>query len=77
MKLHKDGLARDVSKMSQEWTRMTLMLRPNVRDWLRAPWNAHHYTDLFVESSRISPYFMGHIWAVYLPLSITAIWWLW
>ena len=42
-------------------------------DWLKAPWDVHHWTDMFVESSRAAPYLMGHVWAIYLPLSVLLI----
>lgn len=45
-------------------------------DWMKAPWNSHHWTDMFVEASRHAPYLMGHVWAVYFPLSVIAmVWW--
>ena len=45
-------------------------------DWVKAPWSGHHWTDMFVESSRHAPYLMGHIWALYVPVSLIAIIWL-
>lgn len=77
MKRHKDGIARDVEKLWDEGVDLADCMRPYWGDWLRAPWNMHHFTDLFVESARISPYFVGHMWAAYLPLSLATIWWLW
>jgi hypothetical protein len=38
--------------------------------WLKAPWNSHHWVDMFVEADRAAPYLMGHIWAVYFPVSV-------
>jgi hypothetical protein len=32
---------------------------------------------MYVEAERAAPYLMGHIWAVYYPLSIIAMVWLW
>lgn len=46
-------------------------------DWLRQPWNTHHWTDMFVESCRRAPYLMGHWWAVYFPVSIGLLVWRW
>lgn len=42
-------------------------------DWLKRPWNLHHWTDMFVESCRWAPYVMGHWWAVYFPVSLGTI----
>lgn len=45
----------------------------HVSDWLKEPWNSHHYVDMFVESCRAAPYTVGHVLAVYVPLSILLI----
>lgn len=30
----------------------------------------HNYVDLYVESARASPYFMGHVYAIAIPVLI-------
>ncbi|MFT5766749.1 MAG: hypothetical protein ACI9DH_000568 [Halioglobus sp.] len=44
-----------------------------VMDWVKQPWNMHHWVDIFVETARAAPYLMGHLWAVYVPASFITI----
>jgi len=60
-------------KVKAELSALKVKEDGHVKDWLKQPWNTHHWTDIFVESCRAAPYTMGHVWAVYLPLSILLI----
>ena len=66
----KDGWAKNMQKFKFEYRQLKYMADGKPKDWLKAPWNSHHYVDMFVEAERASPYLMGHIWAVYFPVSI-------
>jgi hypothetical protein len=68
--LELDGLERNMAKFKMGIKALKEMPDGSPKDWLKAPWNVHHYVDMFVESSRAAPYLMGHVWAVYVPLSI-------
>jgi len=72
-----NGHERNVAKLKEEWLVFRLVMKPYFKEWLKAPWNMHHYVDLFVESGRVSKkhpnYLMGHFWAIYFPLSILLI----
>lgn len=65
-----------MNKVKRDLAALEAMTDGHFKDWLGAPWNTHHWTDMFVESSRHAPYLMGHVWAVYFPASIIAIVWL-
>lgn len=64
-----------LDKVKTEYRNLKSMSDGQPKDWLRRPWNTHHWTDMFVESSRHAPYLMGHWWAVYFPASIILIIW--
>ncbi|RLA19355.1 MAG: hypothetical protein DRQ56_05565 [Gammaproteobacteria bacterium] len=72
-KLHKDGLARDLEKMKNEGGLLLDAMGPHWRRWISKPWDGHAYTNLFVEAQRVSPYFMGHIDAVLLPVLVASL----
>lgn len=71
-----DGPERDNKKMRFGYQRLKGMKDGQPKDWLRQPWNTHHWVDMYVESCRTSPYLMGHVWAIYFPASIVAMVWL-
>ena len=65
----KDGIERNLGKLGSEYRILKAAMAPC---WLRfknQP-DTHSYTDLFVESCRASAYFMGHAYAVLLPMLI-------
>lgn len=65
----KDGLEKNLDKLSKEWARLKLEMRPHV-DRLKRDKDSHAYTNLFVEAMRISPYLLGHFDAIVYPLLI-------
>jgi hypothetical protein len=73
----KDGLDRNVSKLRQHWEMIKWQMKPYWEEF-KLDINAHNWVDLFVESGRIpkgknSNYFMGHVWAIYFPISLLLI----
>jgi hypothetical protein len=70
MKLHKNGYKRNLLRFKMDYEGLQEMPDGKPMDWLRKPWNVHHYTDMFVESCSEAPFLMGHWWAVYFPVSI-------
>lgn len=65
-----DGLAKNWQKMKADYAKLKGLEDGRPEDWLREPWNMHHWVDMFKESQDVASYLMGHIWAVYFPLSI-------
>ena len=68
-----DGIKKNEQKFKLDREALKNMPDGHPSDWFKAPWSMHHYVDIFVESSRAAPYLMGHIWAVYVHVSIAAI----
>jgi hypothetical protein len=71
----KDGLAKNEEKYRTDFEALKNLEDGKLTDWLKEPWNMHHYIDMFVESARAAPYLMGHIGGVYLPISVAAMAW--
>jgi len=68
----KDGTTRNVLKLREEiafWWNATKEDR--VR-WLKRPWDAHAYVNMYVESRRASPYLTGHVDAILYPAVLVA-----
>jgi hypothetical protein len=72
----KDGMAKNAEKMLADYHRLKEMPDGHPSDWLKQPWNAHHWVDMFVESGRHGDYLMGHWWSVYFPVSMIIMVWL-
>ena len=68
-----DGWARTKAKMKYEWGLVKPVFKLTFSDWVREPWNMHHFVDMFVETRRASPYFTGHIDAVAYPILVLII----
>lgn len=68
----KDGLARNLGKLGSEYRILKEAMKPSWNRFRFKP-DTHSYTNLFVESCRASAYFMGHVYAVLLPVFIIAI----
>lgn len=66
----KDQWKTNYRKMAMDYRELRDLPDGSPMDWLKKPWDAHAYVDMFVESSRAAPYLMGHIWAVVLPIGI-------
>lgn len=73
MKLNKNGLRRNIKRFMLDYNGLKRMPDGKPEDWLKEPWNVHHYTDMFVEAFSEAPFLMGHVFAVYFPLSILTI----
>lgn len=65
----KDGAHRTVTKLQWCYENFKEKMKPLWKEFLAKP-NGHNWTDLFVESARHHAYFVGHIYAVLLPLLI-------
>jgi len=65
-----DGLKKNESKYKDDYKKLKNLKDGKPSDWLKSPWNSHHWVDMFVEADRAAPYLMGHIWSGYFPISI-------
>ena len=68
----KDGVERDLGKLGAEYRILKADMNVIWAEFKAHP-NGHNWTDLFVESSRSSPYFMGHVYATIFPLIVIGI----
>jgi len=74
---NEDGLDKNTSKFRADIEALKAMPDGRPADWLKKPWDMHHWVDMFKESCEHAPYLMGHIYAVYVPLSVVLIVWGW
>ena len=72
-KYYKDGIVRNFYKLADELRYLSKEMPRHLIRWLKAPWDSHAYFNLFVESRRLSPYFVGHIDALLYPAAIVAL----
>lgn len=63
----KEGLARNIAKFRMEAKHLRRFMGPHWSRWIRRPWDVHAYVNLWVESCRLVPYLMGHIYCVLVP----------
>jgi hypothetical protein len=68
----KDGLERNVIKLSAETKRWWEESKEHRLRWLKKPWDMHAYVNMYVESRRISPYLTGHVDAILYPAVLVA-----
>ena len=58
-------------KYREEWDKLYSHMKTTIKEDMKHPKRVfHNYIDLYVESARASPYIMGHIYAVLIPLLI-------
>ena len=67
MKYYLDGLKRNLAKMWDEFLIVCAGMWTQLKDFKRPD---HYFVNLLVETLRLSPYFWGHIWALYLIYSL-------
>ena len=65
-----NGIERNIAKLGYEWRRLKDDMGEHVIRFAKKPWDVHAYTNLFVESARSQPYFMGHVYAIALPIVV-------
>jgi hypothetical protein len=68
-----DGFKRNWLRFKDDVKALKAMPDGQPADWLRKPWDMHAYIDMYKESCQAAPYLMGHIWAVYFPVSLITI----
>lgn len=72
----KDGLKRNVAKLLEEGKIWYVAMGPHWKRFFKSltpkHWDDffHAYVNLYVESNRASPYFVGHMEAVAVPLGV-------
>lgn len=65
-----DGIEKNIDKMKKEWSKVKEVLVPEWKRFLKSPFDTHSYVNLFVEARRVSPYFTGHVDAMFYPCII-------
>ena len=75
--IDEDGIFKNWTKMKEDYAKLQEMPDGKLSDWLKKPWDMHHWVDMFKESCEHAPYLMGYIYAVYVPLSVVLIVWGW
>ena len=65
-----NGIERNIAKLGYEYRLLKRDMKEHVVRFAKKPWDVHAYTNLFVESARLQPYFMGHVYAIALPLVV-------
>lgn len=65
MKMHMDGVKRDAVKMWDEFLIVCEDTRPHIKR-VFTDFDGHAVQNVFVETLRASPYFWGHVWAIWL-----------
>lgn len=60
-----------MTKYREEWAKLSSHMKEVIKkDWKQPERVFHNYVDLFVESARVSPYLMGHVYAILIPLLV-------
>ena len=61
-------------KLLDEANKVRVHMSAVIREDMKKPKRfLHNYVDLYVESARASPYFMGHVYAILIPALIVMI----
>jgi hypothetical protein len=68
----KDGIGRNAARFRLEIKLLRREMSGHWRRWLRRPWDVHAYVNLWVESARIAPYLVGHVYCVLVPALLAA-----
>lgn len=76
---NKDGLERNISKLSIHWDILKIEMKPFISEFKKAKLKKkpHEFVNLFVEAGRTprlipkdANYFMGHLFAIYFAVSL-------
>lgn len=78
----KDGIARVVARFKREFGVWRRWSAPHLSRWVRAPWDMHAFTNIWVEGCREvrAAYFNGHLitWLIGTNLiTVVALIWRW
>ena len=69
---NKDGLERNAWKLRITYRAFKTEMAPFWNEFKCKP-NGHNFTDLFVESARHHAYFVGHVYAVLIPVLVVSV----
>jgi hypothetical protein len=68
----KDGVERNAWKLRITYRAFKTEMAPFWNEFKCKP-NGHNFTDLFVESARHHAYFVGHVYAVAIPILVVSV----
>ena len=69
---NKDGVERNAWKLRITYRAFKTEMAPFWTEFKHKP-NGHNFTDLFVESARHHAYFVGHVYAVLIPVLVISV----
>jgi hypothetical protein len=74
MKFGLDGVQRDIVKMWHEGGIVARQTWPHIKR-VFTDFDGHAVQNVFVETLRASPYFWGHVWAVWIICNLVILFW--